>query len=221
MEVKNKKPEFWTRIIAGLLLTGSIIFLIVRRNSEGASIKGAVWMTAIFGAFFIISMFGKKLYQLSEKLRDKERSQNALTSEEIKEIVLSILNEWGIYIKKGTVMIQRTKIVGNNIIYVNYIQLYRKIVLHDSETNKKVETDMLYILVNGSKTTNERRPQVLDGRCGRQELEEGINDMADNPRIPRSVQETELINDPFGRPQQKTKITSFTQEDEKKEDNVE
>lgn len=217
----NKKPEFWGRIITGILLAGSIIFLIIKNSSEESSIKGAVWMVAIFGGLFLISLFGKKLYQLSEKLRDKEKEQIALTPQQVKEIILEILNEWGVYIKKGTIIIQRTKIVGNNVIYVNYVQLYRKITLHDSEKNKKIETDMLYFLVNGSKTKDERRPQILDGRCGGQELEEGINDMADNPRIPRSVQETELINDPFGRPQQKTKITSFAQEEEKKESDVE
>lgn len=208
-EVKNpNEAEFKFKIIAGSLFVLSWLVLIGIKLSSDISLKIPLIFSGILTIIFIISLFGKRIYNLTQKLKEKEDELKPLNEGELDQILKKEVKKMWNYIEKGTPTKRKLHNINNSIIYENHIKLYREIEFG------KEKTDEIIILINT--TFPNLQPAILPSNCEISELEDAINKISRNPYNP-DVEETEVTTDQFGKPFQKTRRVSYSKPKEEKE----
>lgn len=212
-QIENPKDEreFKFRLIAGSLFLLSWLVLIGMKLSSDVSLRIPLIFSIILTIVFTISIFGKRIYNLTEKLREKEENQDPLTEAEIDRIEKNEVKKMWNYVEKGTPTKRKIHNINNSVIYEHHLKLYREIDFG------KERIDEIVIITNA--TFRKLQPVVLPSSCVTAELRDAINRISRNPDNP-DIEETEMSTDAFGKPIQRTKIISHNKKEEKKEDSV-
>ena len=208
--VNTQSKEFKFRLIAfSLFVVSWLILLGIKLGSPDTSLKIPFIFSIVLTVIFIISLFARKIYELTQKLKSNEDNPKPLTEEEIEEIEKKEIKKMWNYIEKGHVTKRTSQNINNSEIYEHHIKLYRDVNLG------KEKIDKIIILINA--TFPDLKPTILPSDCGEAEIREQKNMMSKNPFNP-DIEETELSTDPFGKPIQKTKRLSYAKPEKKEEE---
>jgi hypothetical protein len=203
------KREFNFRLIAGSLFTLSWLVLIGMKLTSDISLKIPLYFSMFLTIMFIISIFGKRLYNLTEKFRESEENEKPLTEEEIsRREELEVKKMWN-YVEKGVPVLRRSVNVNNSAIYVSHVKLYREINFGEEKSNE--------IIIITNATFKALKSTILPSNCGNAKLGDAINKISKNPYNP-DIEETELTTDTFGKPIEKTKRISYSKPSEEKKE---
>jgi len=211
IKTKTEEKEFNFKLIAGSLFAISWLTLIGIRMSSDYPLKVPLIFSIVLTFFFVLSLFGRKIYQLGEKLKLKEKTAKQLTEDEIDEIEEKTIKKMWNYIEKGTPTERKLHNINDNMIYEHHLKLYREIELSEEKT------DEIIILINS--TFSSKTPSNLPADIQEDELKDAINKMSKNWENP-DIEEEESTIDQFGKPTQRIKRTSHQRPKEQKEESV-
>jgi hypothetical protein len=218
-EIKPEKSnkEFLIKFTLGAIFIISIVVIIGMKISSDISLKVPIIICVILGIFFLISLFGRKLYELKNKLtKEEKKNLEPISEEEVNAIITKKLTDelWN-HKKIGYATIHETTTVNGSLIYQSKVPLLYEQKWKDGEKIIKSNTAIFIINANYPKI----KPAVLEGTASEKRISNVVNRISQNPEI-TDVEETELSSDNFGRPVQKSKKTIHKQKEEEKEEKV-
>lgn len=196
VKIEKSKKEFKFRLVAGTLFGLSWLILIGLRLSSEISLRIPFFLSLFLTVLFVISIFGKKLYSLTERLREKEKTPEPISNEELEKIEEEEVSKMWNYIERGKPSRAKTHTIRENIIYERQLNLYR-----DVDFGKKI-TNKIIILINATYPKIKRTILPID--CDKKELEDAIDKIAKGYSSPDLV-ETETGTDEYGKPKQVTR----------------
>lgn len=191
IEEKKVDKEFWFKISTGILVVIAVITVLALRETTDISLLYPLIISGIIFIAFIVSLFGKSLYEKFKKPEEVNKIPEPLSKVEVQEMVQDIvLNKKNNMIRIEAPVREKTYNINNNIIYAFNLELY-----HPENWGGEI-TPYCIIIINA--TYPDINPTIMSGISSTEEILYQINAISRSPKDSPDTEETIVENPILG-----------------------